>query len=723
MEKWEFYPQTKADSLFVEGYYILSEKTYGTESPSFNSFIARAEIALFNGDDNSAIIYLNKALNQKPDSFVKYRYLSLLLANEKYDSALNYLRNIPDSKRDTIETFVYGLLNIRQNPALAASIFEYLVPPEKHPLLSYWLAKSYLRSGAIKTTEKLYKSVNDKRVKQEMKRMLSKHYLDNDKPDNAKEFLPDLLSKSDQITLQRYYKIIGTSQEKKKINEVLVSNCKDIQSLLSVIEEDNLTEKQKIKIGKIACENKKTADYGRKIIQQFNSETDKDYYIGKSYYIENNFSKSLEFLKIFYEKSNDKKLLAEALYMLSKASYRTGKIKDYVSYSLKLADNYPESSYASSSLFRLCKMSLEENNLRDLRKYSELFLRRFPDSKEAQQVWSYYVSQIFLENDYQGLKKFLNSDISMKINQSGSFFWLGKLAMTEKSEYREFFRKAIDIAPYSYYGYRSYEILNGKEIKTTLRGIKLEERNELLGYKNLHEDKRLEYRFLYWVYLACPPDEAQVFSNILLYCDNANKKSVYFSQAEAYHIRRKYRLASRSAYEFRNFLKKEDNIYRRIIYPCQFSIEIDNQSKASSLNPLLVFAIIRQESLFDAKAKSSAGALGLMQLLPSTAEYIAKRINLQKFSSNTDLYKPEINLKLGCIYLSGKLKQHNGRLEQCLAGYNAGSSRVKRWEKDIQPYDEDVFSERIPFPETYNYVRGIYRGIMVYNYLWGSGQN
>jgi peptidoglycan lytic transglycosylase len=137
-----------------------------------------------------------------------------------------------------------------------------------------------------------------------------------------------------------------------------------------------------------------------------------------------------------------------------------------------------------------------------------------------------------------------------------------------------------------------------------------------------------------------------------------------------------------------------------------------------SPEPALVLALIRQESAFDRRAVSRAGARGLMQLLPATARHVARTINVpyQRARLTEDA---AYNLQLGRAYLSQLLEDFEGSTALALAAYNAGPQRVERWIKDFgDPRQPDVnpvdWIERIPFSETRNYVQRVLEGQVVY---------
>ena len=143
----------------------------------------------------------------------------------------------------------------------------------------------------------------------------------------------------------------------------------------------------------------------------------------------------------------------------------------------------------------------------------------------------------------------------------------------------------------------------------------------------------------------------------------------------------------------------------------------------TSLDPYLVASLIRQESEFDPEARSRSNARGLMQLLPSTARYMAKQIPDRRARAYrlAALYQPEINLIYGTYYLRKVLDQFNGTVEYALAGYNAGERRVEEWMRDANFEDPAEFVESIPITETREYVQAVLRNAALYRKLYDNG--
>ena len=162
----------------------------------------------------------------------------------------------------------------------------------------------------------------------------------------------------------------------------------------------------------------------------------------------------------------------------------------------------------------------------------------------------------------------------------------------------------------------------------------------------------------------------------------------------------------------------ERDLYR---FPLAHWQLIQQIARERELDPYLIVALIRQESLFDARARSPAFALGLMQLLPSTAARVAGRAGMAP-PSEEKLFDPELNLTLGSLYLKELLQRYSNNWFKAIAAYNAGEAAVDRWEKEITTNDIEEFVERIPYMETRLYVKLVMRNHRLYKKLYESGK-
>jgi soluble lytic murein transglycosylase len=158
----------------------------------------------------------------------------------------------------------------------------------------------------------------------------------------------------------------------------------------------------------------------------------------------------------------------------------------------------------------------------------------------------------------------------------------------------------------------------------------------------------------------------------------------------------------------------------RLRYPIHFQELVLPATEEWGVDPLLVFSLIRQESLYESFATSSAQAQGLMQIIPSTGAEINQRISWSPNYQNSDLYRPYINVHFGVYYLSWVLDLVENQPYAALAGYNGGPGNAMEW-LSLSGQDIDLFIQTVAFDETKLYVERIYEQYTIYRYLYGVG--
>jgi len=159
-----------------------------------------------------------------------------------------------------------------------------------------------------------------------------------------------------------------------------------------------------------------------------------------------------------------------------------------------------------------------------------------------------------------------------------------------------------------------------------------------------------------------------------------------------------------------------------IFYPHVAWDQINAWAKNRNLDPYQVAGLIRQESVFNPRARSHANAYGLMQLLPGTARLVARKYgSTANLASPDALFQPALNIELGTGYMRDQLDKF-GRIEYMAVAYNAGPGRVAPWRASL-PIEMDEFVEAIPFKETKGYVQGIIRNSEQYRRLYDANGN
>ena len=155
-------------------------------------------------------------------------------------------------------------------------------------------------------------------------------------------------------------------------------------------------------------------------------------------------------------------------------------------------------------------------------------------------------------------------------------------------------------------------------------------------------------------------------------------------------------------------------------YPAAFPALSERYARVEGISPLLLLAFVRQESFFDPRAVSGAGALGLTQVLPVTGEEIAPKLGVPDFQPE-QLLRAETNLRFGSFYMKEQLKDFDDEIFVAFAAYNGGPSAAKRWRQESGK-DADTFLETIEFRESRLYVELVAENYAMYRYLY-AGQS
>lgn len=160
---------------------------------------------------------------------------------------------------------------------------------------------------------------------------------------------------------------------------------------------------------------------------------------------------------------------------------------------------------------------------------------------------------------------------------------------------------------------------------------------------------------------------------------------------------------------------------RFYLYPKAFADIVDDEARRAGIDPFLVYSLMRQESAFASAAVSPAKALGLMQLLESTANRVASRGGLPPVSAER-LFDPATNIRLGVRYLGELSQRFDGNVALVAAAYNAGEDAASRWQPLARDFDEDEMIEQISYRETRGYVKSILRNLRNYRSIYGAAR-
>jgi soluble lytic murein transglycosylase len=172
-------------------------------------------------------------------------------------------------------------------------------------------------------------------------------------------------------------------------------------------------------------------------------------------------------------------------------------------------------------------------------------------------------------------------------------------------------------------------------------------------------------------------------------------------------------------WELRDGGHEWDSRLIRVTFPLPYFELIRREAVEWGVDPIILAAIIRQESAFKTDIVSRAGAIGLMQVMPPTGAQLA-RVHGPSGFRDAHLASPEVSLHLGAAYFVEMSARYDGVLPLILSAYNAGPTRATRWQRYPEVSDLLRFTERIPFVETRGYVKNVRRNLGIYRVLYGQ---
>ena len=332
-----------------------------------------------------------------------------------------------------------------------------------------------------------------------------------------------------------------------------------------------------------------------------------------------------------------------------------------------------------------------------------------PEYAEAEWL-SGWISLSFLNDALRAREHFRSfyNNVGYPISLSRGAYWLARSyeALNDTVTANKYYQEASNY-PTTYYGQISHLKIK-KDVEFNLSNLQ----NVDKDYKKKFEKNSL-YKLVYLLYEL---DKSKYTKHILRYLaqDNIEKGSEILSAELSTAI---------SRYDFAIQIAKIASYEKRFINKYNYPIIGTPNYVGGRKIPqqALILAVIRQESEFDPKANSYAGAKGMMQLMTYTAKIVAKQAKLPYSKSRLTL-DAEYNIKLGSHYLAGLILDYDGSYPFAIAAYNAGPKRVKYWKKlNKNPQKKQIdyvdWIELIKFKETRNYVQRVLENYNVYRYI------
>lgn len=164
-------------------------------------------------------------------------------------------------------------------------------------------------------------------------------------------------------------------------------------------------------------------------------------------------------------------------------------------------------------------------------------------------------------------------------------------------------------------------------------------------------------------------------------------------------------------------LRAGHDYFLRAAYPLGYSDIVEEEARTQGVNPALVYAVMKAESNFDPEATSHAGARGLMQITPDTFDWLQTKLREDASYTEDDLYTPRVNIRYGCKFLQILQDKYTAKAT-ALSAYNAGIGTVNTWLNNPDVSQDGVTLDRIPYPETEDYVEAVLWNYQKYQELY-----
>ncbi len=393
------------------------------------------------------------------------------------------------------------------------------------------------------------------------------------------------------------------------------------------------------------------------------------------------------------------------LYYRGILAQRNGLYREAIDLYERLLSLYPQSGYRESVLrniaFSYEMLKDEEKRINTLKRATRIF------PKNGAFLWDLFWT-LYRKGYLEEAKKVLAKlgDIPERKNQA--LFWQFKITRDEA-----FLRKILQGAHLDYYYVRASVLLRKKgEILSPFK----EEKEPTLSLPAALQKHWAKYRFFSNTRLW---NHAAIELSFLV-LQNPRDPFLILEKARFLAKTGEYRKSLLSAYRLMPKESEIPSFVGKQYYPLFFlkGVEKVVETKNPSLDPYLVLAIMHAESAFDPEAISSAGAMGLLQVIPSTGEWVLEKGWVQlEGDIRTLLLAPQTNIAIGVAYFSYLLKRFNGDIILAICGYNAGPGRAASWQETLPP-DRDAFIESIPFPETQTYVKRVLTNYFAYSVLY-----
>jgi soluble lytic murein transglycosylase-like protein/Tfp pilus assembly protein PilF len=402
-------------------------------------------------------------------------------------------------------------------------------------------------------------------------------------------------------------------------------------------------------------------------------------------------------------------LAASAQYQQARAQIALGNTEEGRATLRSLTSAFPKDTSAASALLLLADLATDENRDQDARQTLIAMLKRFPSGRQATSARFRAGMISYIQGDKRGAVAEFDSLVARDSNGTEALaaaYWAGRTyaVQGDKVKSRARWHWVVKEDPLSYYA-----VLAAKRLNEGL--VPSGQAATALPHASSVDSAAQRVAALRDVGMQVEAG----FENDKLFRDALTDQKLLVPTAVALaggdQASRSIALGKRALDDIGPTAQNY-----RLYFPVLERETLIASSRENGLDPVLVAALIRQESSFNPSATSPAGARGLMQLMPDIGRGLASSKGIAPWNADM-LYDPSINIKLGTAHLSGLVRKYP-EVVRALAAYNAGESRVEKWATKTGAVDAEVFTERIPFVETRDYVRTILRNRAYYQALY-----
>lgn len=403
----------------------------------------------------------------------------------------------------------------------------------------------------------------------------------------------------------------------------------------------------------------------------------------------------------------------------------------------------PDAPEAASSLFEAARILERDNQLEPAAQIWEQVMEKYPSSD-----WSYRslllagVTYYRLGKYDQALTDFqrvlvLGAD---QEEQSSGYFWIGKTraALNKPQDAQAAWEQAAQLDPTGYYSERAREMLDGQapfqeQVDLNLNYDLPSERKLAEGWMRITFNLPPETDFSSMGALANDPraQRGTAYWELGLYSQARDefeslRQDILKDPANNFRLLTQllnmgfYRSAILSARQILDLAGMTDastltapSYFNHIRFGLYFEDYVNAAAQDEGMNPLFLYSVIRQESLFEGFSTSGAGALGVMQIVPATGSEVAKNLGWPDNFTTDDLYRPMISIRLGARYLGRQQKAFENNLFMALAAYNGGPGNAQIWQQ-LSGNDPDLFLETVRIQETRDYIMQIFEFYNIY---------